>query len=117
MSALNEELAELSGRWYPKLGVLKDVLEDRNERAQCISPKVSAQTDYTFVMIGWVPKKQLANTKNSLKKAFEGRVIVNDLDVSREESYNAPTCYDNPRIVKPFETLSNLVGTPLARRD
>ena len=87
------------------------MLEDRNEELSVFTK--FGQTDYTFVMIGWVPKKQLANTKNSLKKAFEGRVIVNDLDVSREESYNAPTCYDNPRIVKPFETLSNLVGTPL----
>jgi len=66
MSALNEELAELSGRWYPKLGVLKDVLEDRNEELSVFTK--FGQTDYTFVMIGWVPKKQLANTKNSLKR-------------------------------------------------
>ena len=110
MSALNEELAELSGHWYPKLGVLKDVLEDRNEELSVFTK--FGQTDYTFVMVGWVPKKQLANTKNALKKAFEGRVIVNDLKVSPEENYNAPSCYDNPRIVKPFESLSNLIGTP-----
>jgi V/A-type H+-transporting ATPase subunit I len=110
MSAVNEELAELSRNWYPKLSVLKEVLEDRNEELSVFTK--FGQTDYTFVMIGWVPKKQLANTKNALKKAFEGRIIVNDLSVSREESYNAPSCYDNPRVVKPFETLSNLIGTP-----
>jgi V/A-type H+-transporting ATPase subunit I len=110
MSAVNEELAELSRNWYPKLSVLKEVLEDRNEELSVFTK--FGQTDYTFVMIGWVPKKQLANTKNALKEAFEGRVIVNDLEVSREENYNAPACYDNPRLVKPFESLSGLIGTP-----
>lgn len=110
MSAVNEELAELSEHWYPKLSVLKEVLEDRNEELSVFSK--FGQTDYTFFMVGWVPKKQLANTKNALKEAFEGRVIVNDLKVSRQEEYNAPALYDNPRVVKPFETLSNLIGTP-----
>ena len=40
----------------------------------------SVQTDYTFVIMGWVPKKQLKKArKMRLKEAFEGRVIVNDL--------------------------------------
>jgi len=110
MSAVNDELIELSRHWYPKLAVLRDVLEDRNEELSVFTK--FGQTDYTFVMVGWVPEKQLAKTKNALKEAFKGRVIVNDLTVSREESNNAPSSYDNPRIVKPFETLSGLIGTP-----
>ena len=110
MSAVNEELAELSAHWYPKLGVLKEVLEDRNEELSVFNK--FAQTDYAFVMVGWVPKKQLAKTKNALKKAFEGRVIVNDLTVSRDEQDNAPSFYDNPRLVKPFEFLSGLMSAP-----
>ncbi|HYA33214.1 MAG TPA: V-type ATPase 116kDa subunit family protein [Candidatus Bathyarchaeia archaeon] len=110
MNTVNDDLAELSSHWYPKLAVLKEVLEDRNEELNVFTK--FGQTDYTFVMVGWVPKKQLENTKNALKEAFKGRVIVNDLEVSREERNNAPSSYDNPRLVKPFEALSNLIGTP-----
>lgn len=110
IKTINEELAVLSGHWYPKLSVLKDVLEDRNNELSVFTK--FGQTDYTFVMLGWVPKKQLANTKNALREAFKGRVIVNDLKVSRDEEKNAPSFYDNPRIIKPFEFLSGLLSPP-----
>jgi len=48
--------------------VLKDVLEDRNEELSVFTK--FGQTDYTFVMIGWVPKKELANTKKCVKKGI-----------------------------------------------
>jgi V/A-type H+/Na+-transporting ATPase subunit I len=110
IDTVNDELTDLSGHWYPRLTVLKDVLEDRNDELSVFTK--FGQTDYTFVMVGWVPKKQLANTKNALKAAFEGRVIVNDIKVSRDEEDKAPSFYDNPRIVKPFEFLNGLMSAP-----
>jgi V/A-type H+-transporting ATPase subunit I len=110
IDTVNDELTDLSGHWYPRLAVLKDVLEDRNEELSVFTK--FGQTDYTFVMMGWVPKKQLANTKKALQEAFEGRVIVNDIKVSRDEEDRAPSFYDNPRIVKPFEFLTGLMSAP-----
>ncbi len=107
---VNAELTDLSRQWYPELAVLKEVLEDRNEELSVFTK--FGETDYTFVIIGWVPKKQLKNTKNALKEAFKGRIIVNDLAVSSEELEKAPSFYDNPRIVKPFEFLSGLLSPP-----
>ncbi|MGZ4906452.1 MAG: V-type ATP synthase subunit I [Halobacteriota archaeon] len=107
---VNAELTDLSRQWYPELAVLKEVLEDRDEELSVFTK--FGQTDYAFVIIGWVPKKQLKNTKKALKEAFKGRIIVNDLAVSRQELDNAPSFYDNPRIVKPFEFLSGLLSPP-----
>ncbi|MGZ7130744.1 MAG: V-type ATP synthase subunit I [Halobacteriota archaeon] len=110
IGTVNDELTDLSMHWYPRLAMLKDVLEDRNDELTVFTK--FGQTDYTFVMIGWVPKKKLANTKNALKTAFEGRVIVNDIKVNRNDEDKAPSFYDNPRIVKPFEFLNGLMSAP-----
>ena len=110
MDAINDDLTELSKQWHPELAVLKEVLEDRNEELSVFSK--FGETDFTFVVTGWVPKKQLKKTRDALKEAFKGRVIVNDLIVPKEERDTAPSFYDNPRLVKPFELLSGLMSAP-----
>ena len=110
MDAINNDLTELSKQWHPELAVLKEVLEDRNEELSVFSK--FGETDFTFVITGWVPKKQLKKTRAALKEAFKGRVIVNDLIVPKEERDTAPSFYNNPRLVKPFEFLSGLMSAP-----
>ena len=110
MDAINDDLTELSKQWHPELAVLKEVLEDRNEELSVFSK--FGETDFTFVVTGWVPKKQLKKAREGLKEAFKGRVIVNDLIVPKEERDTAPSFYDNPRLVKPFELLSGLMSAP-----
>jgi V/A-type H+-transporting ATPase subunit I len=109
MAAIDEKLVNLSTEWYQELAVLKKVLEDRNEEASVFGK--FGQTEYTFIILGWIPKKYLKRTKEALKDAFGNRVFVNDLEVSPENMDEAPTFYDNPEIVKPFEFLLNVVGT------
>jgi V/A-type H+-transporting ATPase subunit I len=109
MAAIDEKLVNLATEWYQELAVLKKVLEDRNEEVGVFGK--FGQTEYTFVILGWIPKKYLQRTKEALKDAFGNRVFVNELDVSPENMDEAPTFYDNPDVVKPFEFLLNVVGT------
>ena len=84
------------------------MLEDRNEEAGVFGK--FGQTEYTFLIEGWVPKKYLNRTKEALSKTFGKRVIVLELEVSAEKMDDAPTFYDNPAIVKPFEFLMQLIS-------
>ncbi len=113
MSVIDKKLENLSAEWYQELAVLKKVLEDRNEEAGVFGK--FGQTEYTFLIEGWVPKKFLKRTKEVLNKTFGKRVIVIEIDVSPEKMDDAPTFYDNPAFVKPFEFLVNVVGTPKYR--
>jgi len=113
MAVIDEKLVKLSTEWYQELAVLKKVLEDRNEEAGMFGK--FGQTEYTFVVQGWIPKKYLQRTKEALKNIFGNRVIVNELEVSPEKMDEAPTFYDNPAIVKPFEFLMQLVSPPKYR--
>jgi len=110
MAVIDENLVKLSTEWYQELAVLKKVLDDRNEEAGVFGK--FGQTEYTFVIQGWIPKKYLQRTKEALKDAFGNRVIVNELEMSLEKMDEAPTFYDNPAIVKPFEFLMQMVSPP-----
>ncbi len=113
MSVIDKKLETLSAEWYQELAVLKKVLEDRNEEASVFGK--FGQTEYTFLIEGWVPKKFLNQIKEVLDKTFGRRVIVIEIEVSPEKMNDAPTFYDNPSFVKPFEFLINVVGTPKYR--
>jgi V/A-type H+/Na+-transporting ATPase subunit I len=110
MAVIDEKLVKLSTEWYQELAVLKKVLEDRNEEASVFGK--FGQTEFTFVIQGWIPKKYLKSTKEALNNIFGTRVIVNELEVSPEKMDEAPSFYDNPAIVKPFEFLMQLLSLP-----
>jgi V/A-type H+/Na+-transporting ATPase subunit I len=110
IAAINGKLAELSGQWYWELSVLKRYLEDINEEMNTFGK--FGESGYTFVIQGWVPEKLLRRTTEALKDAFGGRVVVETLEVKPEEMENAPTFYDNPRFVKPFEFFMKLMRPP-----
>jgi V/A-type H+-transporting ATPase subunit I len=113
MATIDEQLVKLAAEWYQELGALKKVLEDRNEELSVYGK--FGQTEYTFLIMGWIPKKYLDRTKKALKIAFGERIIVNELEVSPEKMNEAPTFYDNPSFAKPFEFLIQLVSTPKYR--
>jgi len=108
ISRLNAELEKISSKWYTELSALHRILGERTEELS-IFAKIG-QTEYTFVLAGWIPKKSLKETRDALKDTFGGRVIVNELVLSPDEMAQAPTFYDNPSFVKPFEFLMRVVS-------
>lgn len=108
ISRLNTELTKISLTWYTELTALHRILEERTDEISIFS-KIG-QTEYTFVLAGWIPKKALNDTRTTLKDEFGGRVIVNELILTADEMADAPTFYDNPRFVKPFEYLMRVVS-------
>ncbi|HMK15958.1 MAG TPA: V-type ATPase 116kDa subunit family protein, partial [Methanomicrobiales archaeon] len=64
------------------------------------------------VINGWVPSKALKQTMKALTEDFGNRVVVNVIQLEKKEAGEAPVFYDNPKIIKPFEFLMNLVSSP-----
>jgi V/A-type H+-transporting ATPase subunit I len=113
MAEIDKKLVSLSAEWYQELAVLKKVLEDRSEEAGVFNK--FGQTEYTFLILGWVPRKYLQRTKDALTKNFGQRVIVTEVPVSPEKMDDAPTFYDNPSFVKPFEYVMSIISPPKYR--
>lgn len=110
---INHELETLSGRWYWELSVLKRFLEDINEEMNTFGK--FGESEYTFVIQGWVPEKYLRRTTGALREMFGASVVVDTLPVTPEDLEHAPTFYDNPRIVRPFEFFMQLMRPPKYR--
>jgi len=107
---IDRKLAGIAGSWYLELQALRSVLEDRVEEARMYGS--FGQTEYTFVILGWIPSRALEGTVRALSDAFGNRVVANVLDLTKEETSDAPVFYDNPWFVKPFEFLMGLVSVP-----
>ena len=107
---IDEKLAKLSNTWYQELAVLKKTFEDISE--ELVEFNKFGHSDFTFVVMGWVPKKFFQRLKDTLANEYGDRVVIRELDVNAEEMEKAPTFYDNPRWVRPFQAIMGLVRTP-----
>ncbi len=107
---IESELFTLSSAWYQELSVLKKTLENINDELGAFSN--FALSEYTFVIMGWIPKKKLHMVKKSLSDVFSDRVIIQELGTTEKDMETAPVFYDNPRWVKPFEIIMQLVAPP-----
>ncbi len=110
---IDADLLNLASSWYQELVVLRKALEDMNDELGAFSN--FAFSEYTFVIMGWIPKKKLPRAKKSLSDVFSDRVVVRELDTTEKEMEGAPVFYDNPRWVKPFEVIMQLVAPPRYR--
>ncbi|MCQ1539052.1 V-type ATP synthase subunit I [Methanocalculus taiwanensis] len=110
---IEKELMELSRSWQDEVAALARFLKDRHEEIKVFNK--FGQTDYTFVMLGWIPKKFLASTKQALYELYGNSVVINELQATPEMMDEAPTFYDNPAILKPFEYLLSVISHPKYR--
>ena len=113
ITVIDEKLARLSVAWYQELAVLKKTFEDISEELEEFNK--FGYSEFTFVVMGWIPKKFLQRIKETVKNAYGDTVVIQELGVTAEEMEKAPTFYDNPRWVKPFESIMQLVRPPKYR--
>jgi len=113
IARIDQELRAFSATWYQELVVLKTYLE--NIHCELGAYRNFGQSEYTFVIMGWIPKKHVKKTQQELKTRFSGRVVLCELPTSEKDMESAPVFYDNPFWVKPFEFIMQLVTPPQYR--
>lgn len=107
---VKEELKEISANWYARLLAIRNVLTDRCGELEVAY--FAGQTDYTFVIEGWVPRRELDKMKEALTEEFGGKVLVSEVEVTEEEKEEAPVILDNPFWAKPYELVMGIFGYP-----
>ena len=113
IAKIDADLLALSNTWYQELVVIKKQLE--NIHGELGAYRNFGTSEYTFVIMGWIPKKFLKKTRAALHEAFSDRVVVCELPTTEQDLENAPVFYDNPFWVKPFEFIMQLVAPPRYR--
>jgi V/A-type H+-transporting ATPase subunit I len=117
LQAIPGERAEVEARqqalgraWRARLQVWEILLRDQLARIDIHAS--FGQTDYTFVLEGWVPERNLPEMETALQREVGDALLVARLPLSPEEQKSAPVMFDNTPFVKPFEPLVRLLSLP-----
>lgn len=109
LARLDRALAALSRRHRAWLAALQLAVENR--LAQLDAMTWCAQTAMTFVIEGWIPRRDLAPLGERLQLAFGGRVVLEAFDAPLA-AREAPVALTNPRWMQPFELLVSGFSLP-----
>jgi len=116
LSNLRAEQQKLSGQMQnffvtkaSLLLALKAVCDDRLSRLNAISK--FAQTDYTFIIQGWIPTVRLEILSTRIRSVSQSPIVVHQLH-SRETVNTPPVRLSNTGPVRPFEQLLALLPLP-----
>ncbi len=112
-SELEAVRAEIEDTLSPQLAqlascheVLLDRLEELTAESRCI------ETDYTFVLGGWLPERDLSHLEQHLKRVFDGRVALQRVPLAPGEAATVPVLVENSPWLRPFHLLLQLQPTP-----
>lgn len=110
LAEVKKQQQALAEAWRPRLLAWQALLRDRLAQIDvCTS---FGQTDYTFVIEGWIPKRRLAELQAALAREVGPELLVVELPLSPQEKQSAPVLFDNPLLVRPFEPLVGLLALP-----
>jgi V/A-type H+-transporting ATPase subunit I len=110
---LEKKFVKISGRYLETLDKLRKSVKYylSMERVQ----EEMGATANAVVFSGWVPKSKVKELENSLETITGERVAYmeqNAMEAFETEGLVPPTKLSNPKILKPFELLTNTFGTP-----
>ena len=117
LQAIPGQLAEiktqqeaLAQRWRPRLLTWQALLRDHLAQIDICTD--FGQTDYTFVIEGWLPESQLSRLETALAREVGDEVMVVHPPLTPQEKKQAPVKFANPALIKPFEPLVGLLALP-----
>lgn len=110
ISEIDDKLSRLSAKWCEKLASWRMALQDDLESTRVL-PRFG-ETDMVFVVAGWVPAKEIETVEAALKHEVGETVFVKKLHLTPEMKKRAPVMLQNSRVVRPFESLTNLLALP-----
>ncbi len=115
LAALNRQRQALATRYGGTLlkarekGLLSSQLLQAQEKFGAI--------DHTFIITGWLPVDLYPALEEKIGKATRGQALVDRVDPDnirevRSGTLKIPILFNNPLLIRPFEKLTTLYGTP-----
>lgn len=111
LKQIDDEMAALAAGWRTRLTGWRAGLRDELE-VHSIAERFG-ETDTTFLIVGWVPTRDLETLETTLHAEIGATVLVNRLPLTHALAQRTPIAFDNPAVVKPFESLVKLQSLPL----
>jgi V/A-type H+-transporting ATPase subunit I len=107
---VEESLARLRRRDAETLKGAEAALIDDLARIDMVER--AAETDYAFILEGWLPTSQRPAFQRELEKALGDTTVVEEISREEWEGEDVPVVLHNPRLFRPFEALVAILPLP-----
>jgi len=110
MASVNQKVKKLGKAKGREINCLTELLEIQKERLEC--SVIFGYTDATVLIEGWVPTKKIGKLEAILNKTTKRRYIFRAYDPQPPEVEKVPIEFENPKVVKDFEFITEMYGSP-----
>jgi len=110
LSEIEAQLAALAETWPPRLERWRAGLRDQLDEFAILSR--FGETDQTFVLVGWTPRRDVPRVREALAAAAGEEVVAHMLPPSRTDLNRTPVALVNPGPARPFQSLVRLLALP-----
>ncbi len=104
------KIRELSDNWEDKLLAIQEELTIEKERGE-VSTKF-LKTDNAFMLEAWVTAKDSTETVKKIEQLTDGHCVIEISNPIDEPVEEIPVLFDNPKIFRPFELLTETFSPP-----
>ena len=105
-----KERASLAEQWGSELRTIRASAADLLSAAAATA--LSLSTAHAFVIEGWLPRDDVPRLKALIEQRLGADLVLEELAREEWRGAAAPVVLSNPRLFKPFETLTSLMPLP-----
>ncbi len=110
IAAVDARLAEAGrqhqARWLAYRQAVQSRLEQLRVRARL------GETGHTFVLVGWIPERDVAAVRQLLEQRLPQYLVIDELAPTAEEAHAAPVLLESVAVVRPFQFFLRLLSLP-----
>jgi V/A-type H+-transporting ATPase subunit I len=110
LAAVERERVALAVAHGAELTCAEATLHDELERRRAMG--LSGATTHAFVIEGWLPTGAESALAAALERRFHGAVVLETIGREHWRSEEAPVALRNPRLFRPFETITRMLPLP-----
>ncbi|MFQ6050531.1 MAG: V-type ATP synthase subunit I [Candidatus Hydrothermarchaeota archaeon] len=104
------EIRELSDNWEDKLLAIQEELTIEKERGEVSMNFL--KTENAFMLEAWVTAKNSPETVRKIEHITDGHCVIEISNPINEPVEEIPVLFDNPKIFRPFELLTETFSPP-----
>ena len=112
-SDINEnesEIEEIRATRFKDLLVMQELVQIEESKAK--AKVLFGKSEHVRVIEGWAPKQEVERIIEGINEETGGFSVVEVIEPKRED-VRVPSLLNNPRIIKPFESVIKMYGHPL----
>lgn len=110
LGAIKIHLANLAAMWLPRLRLWRTCLRHRLAEIDVLAR--FGETDETFVLVAWLPRRDVPRVQQVLADKVGEAVMVQTLPLTAADQARAPVALVNPAPARPFQSLVRLLNLP-----